>query len=183
MSEQESQGDYTTSSKYEIRPLSSEEELILLEQHIDFDWASSKKHRKRFDRQQEGHAVYLVAWDEGLPVGHAFVKWDGSSDQPIASKVGRCADIEDLFVRHDWRSKGVGSQMLDRASTLAKREGYSRIGLGVDVDNPRARSLYERKGFADSGLGEYRTKWPWTDKDGQERWAEENCHYLIRELG
>ena len=68
----------------------AEGEVRLLEQHIAFDWANSKKHRRRLDRQREGHAVYLVAWQEDLPVGHAFIRWDGPADHPIASKVDRC---------------------------------------------------------------------------------------------
>ena len=65
---------------------------------------------------------------------------------------------------------------------LAKEDGRSRIGLGVGIENPRARSLYELVGFQDAGFGEYQSRWPWIDRDGQQRWAEENCHYLIKQL-
>ena len=171
----------TTLSTFEIRPLAAEE-LGLLEQYIAFDWANSKKHRERLDRQREGRAVYLVAWHDNLPVGHALIRWDGPTDHPIASKVGRCPDIEDLFISPDFRSRGIGSQLLDAAERLARQKGYSQLGIGVDIDNPRARSLYERKGFKDTGLGEYRIRWPWNDRDGKEQWAEENCNYLIKPL-
>lgn len=171
----------TTLFSCEIRSL-TDEEVGLLEQHIAFDWANSKKHRERLDRQREGCAVYLVAWHDNLPVGHALIRWDGPTDHPIASKVGRCPDIEDLFISPDFRSRGIGSQLLDAVERLAKKRCYSQLGIGVDIDNPRARSLYERKGFKDAGFGEYRIRWPWTDREGQEQWAEENCNYLIKQL-
>ena len=168
-------------SAVDIRPLVAEE-IELVERHINFDWANSRKHHQRLVKQEEGKGVYLVAWHENLPVGHALVRWDGPTDHPIASKLEGCPDIEDLFAHPDYRSMGVGSQLLQHAETLAAQEGCARIGLGVDVDNPRARTLYERMGFEDTGFGEYKIRWLWTDKDGQTRWAEENCNYLIKKL-
>ena len=165
----------------EIRPLANEE-IGLLERHIDFDWAALHKHGERFVKQQAGEAVYLVAWHRDIPVGHALLRWNGPSDHPIVFRLDRCPDVEDLFVSPGYRSKGIGSRLLDTAESLAKQKGYSQLGIGVDIDNPSARSLYERKGFRDTGFGEYRISWPWTDKDGQERWAEENCNYLIKVL-
>ena len=170
-----------TISSYEIKPL-GEEEVELLYQHIAFDWANWKKHRQRLDRQREGHGVYLVAWDENLPVGHAFLRWDGPSDHPIASKLHGCPDIEDLFVSPDFRSRGIGSQLLNFAERLTKQKGYSQVSLGVDIDNPRARALYDRRGYGDAGFGVYKIRWRYSDRNGNEQWAEENCNYLIKPL-
>ena len=171
----------TTRIDYEIRPL-AEEEIGLIEQHINFDWAALGKHRERFVKQQRSSVVYLVAWYKNVPVGHALLQWDGSTDKPAASELGRCPDVEDLFVSPDYRSKGIGSMLLDFAESLASQQGYSRIGLGVSIDNPRARSLYERRRYRDSGLGEYATGGCYIDKDGQEQSWEEICNYLIKQL-
>ena len=171
----------TTRIDYEIRPL-AEEEIGLLERYINFDWAASGKHRERFVKQQGGRVVYPVAWHENAPVGHALLQWDGSTDELIAPELDHCPDIEDLFVSPDYRSKGIGSQLLDFAESLARRERYSRIGLGVGIDNPQARSLYEHRGYRDSGLGEYVTGGRYIDRDGREESWEEICNYLIKQL-
>ena len=165
----------------DIRPISAHE-VALVEKHIAFDWANSEKHRDRYARQQAGDVVYLVAWHEGVPVGHVVLEWKVPDDHPLAHRLQDSPNVEDLFVSPDNRSTGVRSRLVEAVSVLAKEGGRTRIGLGVDIDNPRARSLYGRVGFEDSGLGEYQCRWPWTDRDGRRRWAEESCRYLIKRL-
>lgn len=166
----------------EIRPL-VEHELALLEQHIGFDWASARRHRDRLARQREGKVVYFVAWLGDLPVGHGLLKWEGSEDEPIASGLDRCPNVEDLFVIPDQRSRGIGSQLLGRAERLAVRHGFPQIGLSVAVDNPRARSLYERRGYKDAGFSQYETRWSYLDREGRERQVRDLSYYLVKRLG
>ena len=165
----------------QVRPL-RDHELGTLEGRINLDWGNPAKHRRRFEKQQRDEAVYLVAWHGDLPVGHGLVKWGGSTDDDVRSQIDGCPDVEDLFVHPDYRSKGVGRQILSRAEQLAEERGYSRLGLGVSVDNPRARSLYQRCGYEDSGVGQYTARWLYTDKDGQKQWWEETCTYLVKRL-
>ena len=165
----------------DIRPI-AEEEVALLERHINYDWAASGKHSERLLRQQEGRAVYLVAWHADLPIGHALVKWDGSDEEGVSSQLHGCPDIEDLFVVPDHRSRGVGSLILGHAESLALHRGCPQIGLGVDVDNPRGRCLYELRGYRDAGFGELRTSWYYLDRDGRRRRATEVYNYLVKPL-
>ena len=160
----------------------SEESLHVVEQHIAFDWGNPYKHRNRLKEQQSGKAAYLIAWYEKQAIGHALVKWDGPAHRAIASQLDHCAEIEDLFVHPGYRSRGVGSQLLHCAGQMAKQHRVPIMGLGVAVDNPGARRLYECKGFKDTGFGEYTSRWPWRDQDGNEQWAEETCYYLIKRL-
>ena len=81
----------------EIRPL-SEAQLASVERHINFDWGNPRKHRERLSRQQWGEATYLVAWHEHNPVGHVFVTWARSDDEPVVSVLDNCPDLQDLFV-------------------------------------------------------------------------------------
>ncbi len=54
--------------------------------------------------------------------------------------------------------------------------------MGVAIDNPHAKALYERLGYRDSGMGEYVSRWSYFDRDGREYWHEETCTYLVRDL-
>lgn len=166
----------------DIRPIAAQE-LGLIEHHIGFDWAASGKHRDRLTRQRADGVVYLVAWLGNLPVGHGLLKWNGSDDEPMSSELDGCPEFEDLFVVPHHRSRGMGSELLGRAEILAARKGYRQIGLAVAIDNHRARSLYERRGYVDAGSGEHRTSWTYLDADGLERQAREACHYLVKPLG
>lgn len=165
----------------DVRPL-AEEELPLLERHIHGGWASPSKHRRRLDRQRDGSAAYLVAWHQDLPVGHVLLKWGGADHESIASRLEGCPDIEDLFAHPEYRSKGVGSRLLGQAESLAGHRRHPLIGLGVNIDNHRARSLYLRLGYEDSGMGQYHDRWEWTDSNGNSQWYEEDCEYLVKRL-
>ena len=165
----------------DVRPLTAEE-LAILDQHIAFDRGNADKHRKRLQLQSEGRGVYLVAWSEDVPIGHALLKWEVPAEYPFASRLDRCAHVEDVFVHPDYRSTGVGSQILLHAERAAQDKRNTTIGLAVGVDNPRARSLYERTGYEDTGVGEFTDRWPYSDREGQQQWEEETCNYLVKRL-
>ncbi len=63
-------------------------------------------------------------------------------------------NIHDLAVHPDYRSKGVGSALLHHVESAARSSGCGFVTLEVDDENPRARKLYKRFGFKDSGPDE-----------------------------
>jgi GNAT superfamily N-acetyltransferase len=138
-------------------------------------------HRERLAMQRDGLALYLVAWHAGQPLGHLLLRWAGTTRQPMASRLAPCPSISDLFVVAEHRSRGVGSRLLDAAEELTRRRGFRRVGLGVATDNLRARALYARRGYRDSGCGEYRIRWL-DAAAGADPLREELCLYLVKPL-
>ena len=65
---------------------------------------------------------------------------------------GKAAWLEDLVVRPDQRDRGLGTRLLRAAVDWARKEGLTRITLLTEVDNARARRLYQRQGFAASAM-------------------------------
>lgn len=59
--------------------------------------------------------------------------------------------MDGVVVRADARGMGVGSALLDGIVAEAARRGLSGVRLDVIDSNPRARALYERKGFRATG--------------------------------
>lgn len=59
--------------------------------------------------------------------------------------------MDGVFVAPKSRGLGVGSQLLDAIVDHARAQGLDRVRLDVIDTNPRARALYERKGFVASG--------------------------------
>jgi len=148
-----------------------------------FPGGPPEKHAERLAAQQVGKAVYLVAWSRGRPVGHCLLKWEALTEKPlIAERLQKCSEVEDLFVHPDLRSQGIGSQLLRAAEEEAARRGYQRMGLDVGVDNPRARSLYERHGYEEAGFGEHRIGGTYVDENGCSRTWQETCIYLLKDL-
>jgi ribosomal protein S18 acetylase RimI-like enzyme len=68
--------------------------------------------------------------------------------------------MDGLVVDSTKRSLGIGSALIDRLTRFAEERGYQGIRLDVIDTNPRARHLYERKGFVASQTKHY----PWLQK-------------------
>jgi GNAT superfamily N-acetyltransferase len=142
------------------------------------------KHDERFRRQASGEVVYLIAWLDERPVGHALLKWNGSADEPVAARLdGPCPDIEDLFVADDVRRRGIGTQLLAEAERRVRERSMPRAGLSVGAEtNEAARRLYERLGYRDAGFGPYVEHGAYVDGGGQHRQWHETCIYLIKDM-
>ncbi len=52
-----------------------------------------------------------------------------------------------LAVDPAWQGRGVGAALLKHAEGLAADNGLLVCSLNVDLDNPRAKALYERQGY------------------------------------
>jgi ribosomal-protein-alanine N-acetyltransferase len=87
--------------------------------------------------------LYLVATDEQQRlIGYAGMLFTGGPE----------ADVLTLAVSYsDW-GKGTGTALLQALLDEAASRGCEQIFLEVRDDNPRARSLYLRHGFAEVGV-------------------------------
>jgi GNAT superfamily N-acetyltransferase len=132
-----------------------------------------EKHRERLEQQRRGEALYLVAWDDGVPIGHGLLRWRGRLGFP---------QVEDLFVNPDRRDEGIGTRLLDAAELEARRHGHDRLGLGVAVENAGARRLYSRRGYAPAGLQPYLVTYPAYGDDGVQRIVNELTLFLVKRL-
>lgn len=59
--------------------------------------------------------------------------------------------LDSIVVGAEFRGQGIGSELLAALPKMAEREGETVIGLNVDRNNPRARSLYLQHDFKDVG--------------------------------
>ena len=164
----------------EIRPL-RKGEIPLLDAHLDVERLAGR-HDERFAQQQEGRLTYLIAWLGEIPIGHTMVRWEGTTDAYVADRISDCAHVEDLFVMPEFRSQGIGTRILEHGEWMARKRGFERIGLAVGVDNPRARALYERLGYVDTGFGVFEIGGTYTDIHGKRREWREVCEYLVKGL-
>lgn len=91
-------------------------------------------------RLEQAGGEWLVAWEDGRPVGHAHIDW--SADPPA---------LQDVYVAESHRRHGVASKLSEAAEQLLRDRGFAQIGLDVDVENAPARALYEKLGYRESG--------------------------------
>jgi GNAT superfamily N-acetyltransferase len=143
------------------------------------------RHRGRWEHQERGEGVYLVAWLRDHPVGWVFVYRPGSDEASEHCRSLNVAEIVDLSVDEAFRGRGYGSSLLEAAERLARDAGWTTIGLSVTVSNPHndvARAMYERRGYRDAGLGEFEGGYFYWTESGEQRWDGEPHRYLIKAL-
>jgi [ribosomal protein S18]-alanine N-acetyltransferase len=104
--------------------------------------------------------LYMVA--ERGPVGHqadgepaglagyaGMMFVPGPSGRSIR---GGAADVLTIAVAADCWGRGIGSALLEALVGAARRRRCTEVFLEVREDNPRARGLYLRRGFAEIGV-------------------------------
>ena len=57
------------------------------------------------------------------------------------------AKLDDVSVKPDRRSAGVGSEMMNQLKEQLRKESVTRIDVAVHLENPDARRFYEKIGF------------------------------------
>jgi ribosomal protein S18 acetylase RimI-like enzyme len=97
----------------------------------------------RLDRDD---GVYLVAWEDDEPSGHARLAF---TEPP---------EIQDLSVRLEHRRRGVASALLAAVEQEARRRGFQRIRLQVSADNDPAQAVFRSRGYADVGIPPQRVR-------------------------
>lgn len=88
--------------------------------------------------------LVVVASRAGTDVGFALLTL-----RPTPYWDGPLAQLEELYVRSDLRSDGIGTRILTRARDEVAARGSREMLINVDADDSGARRFYERHGFSD----------------------------------
>jgi GNAT superfamily N-acetyltransferase len=146
-----------------VRPL-AEDEVELVDAHLPLN---------RLDQYRLGNSTYLIAWDEGAPLGHGHLAWPESPGKP--------PELQDVFVAEHARRRGVATAIAHAAEEEAAARGFDRLSLTVSVDGP-ARKLYERLGYVDTGREPERIQGTITIR-GKPFEVDDTLLFLERRLG
>jgi GNAT superfamily N-acetyltransferase len=92
----------------------------------------------------------LIAEADGKIVGVLTASWQRAIHVP-----GVYATVQDLWVDEDWRSRGVGAELVEAIASQARTRGVSRLEVGLPRETFAAiastESFYERNGFEHLG--------------------------------
>lgn len=139
-------------------------------------WSGSALHVQRvaeqLERARAGVVDYLVACvPSGASVGKGGIDYE---ERPGAGSLTQFA-VHGLV-----QSCGIGSALISVAEDRIRARGLTRAEIDVEVDNPRARALYERLGYV-----AYDTQpagWDQQLPDGTITWYETTCVQLRKQL-
>ncbi len=62
---------------------------------------------------------------------------------------GRDAFVDELYLRENFRGRGIGRACIEFAAEVCRAEGIAALHLEVERGNTRAQALYRRAGFRD----------------------------------
>lgn len=140
-------------------------------------WAGSNNHleyvARALDRVAAGEVDYLAVcppWD--LPVAI------GGVDYMAREAAGT---LWQLTVHPAWRSQGFGTLLVKAAEQRIRARGLRWAELSVEVDNPRARALYERLGYV--AYAREPDTWLQETADGSTVRYETMCILMRHDLG
>ena len=91
-------------------------------------------------------SIFLLLEDGDL-IGELHVTW--RSDDPRFAIAGQRVYLSAFRVRKDKQGVGFGSFLLDSVIRIIDQGMYREITVGVEDDNPRARHMYEARGFTE----------------------------------
>ncbi len=114
---------------------------------LETDLRSPTERRRWLAMRDPRHPV-IVGEREGQVV--AWGSLNPFSPRPAYDAV---ADFS-LYVRRDWRGRGVGRKLLERLMALARELGYHKMVLAAFPFNAAGLALYQRLGF--TTVGTYR---------------------------
>jgi ribosomal protein S18 acetylase RimI-like enzyme len=97
--------------------------------------------RSVFEQQERGDALMLVAEVNGASSGQLWVDLAQRRSEHVA-------EIWAVRVMPCLQGHGIGARLVAAAETTLLERGYRRVELTVEIDNPGARRVYERLGYA-----------------------------------
>jgi ribosomal-protein-alanine N-acetyltransferase len=116
--------------------------IIALEQELFPEDAWTSEMFAAEFAQPPARRLYLVAEEGNALIGYAGMMFTGGSQ----------ADVVTLAVNSAHWGEGIGTALLTALVDEADKRGYQEVLLEVREDNPRARQLYLRHGFAEVGI-------------------------------
>lgn len=93
-------------------------------------------------------ALFIVASDNGRVVGFAYATAHISKDMAVISDGQRYAEIDDIYVLAEYRSRNIGGRLLDKLIEASKQEGLEHFYVySASKDTDNILSFYRKHGF------------------------------------
>lgn len=110
---------------------------------LKMDWAQSETGKKYFTEVLNNtESICLIAEENNKPVGYI-----AASPRNWGHRLSKYIEIENMGVSPSFRSKGIGSKLIDECMKIAKKRGFQRVYVNAYFDNTKAIDFYERCGF------------------------------------
>lgn len=124
------------------RPDSADATALIgeLQTHLESFYPPESRHGFSIERLiAEAVAFYVVRLD-GVAAGCGGIQLCTDAAPPFA-------ELKRMFVRPEFRGRGLGARLIERLAAHAREHGVVRLRLETGVHQQAAIRLYERAGF------------------------------------
>ena len=112
---------------------------------IFLGWAKSEKGRSYFaEVVSDQDSICLIAEDEGKKIGYI-----AAGPLHFDYRRSKYIEVQNMGVIPEYRSKGVGTMLLDECLKIAKSKGYQKAYVNSYIANTKAVDFYRKNGFLD----------------------------------
>ena len=101
------------------------------------------------DLIKQKKAVVLAVEAGGRYVGRVTLRHDWGDEKDFPG----LPQINALEIDEDYRRRGLATMLIAAAENEARCQGFSMIGLGVEISNKPAKRLYEKLGYSYQQVG------------------------------
>ena len=114
-------------------------------------WPDHSRQEMKTELQRQlsaERAVYFLAVEEEKAAGfaqcqlrHDYV--EGTESSPVGY-------LEGIYIREDWRKKGLARQLLETCEQWAKAQGCSEFASDCELSNLQSLEFHLKAGFAEA---------------------------------
>lgn len=111
-----------------------------------------------------GQATVIAVKIGDRYVGRVTLRHDWSDNSPgsyqsvtIEEEFPGLPQVNALEVDENYRRRGLATLLLAAVENEARQQGFSQIGLGVEISNEPAKGLYEKSGYHYQKIGDQDT--------------------------
>ena len=132
-----------------VSPDSSSFACLKKEMYISDDYEAELRNLSK-----QKKAVVLAIEVGGRYVGRVTLRHDWGNETSIIEKdFPGLPQINALEIDENYRRRGLATMLIAAAENEARRQGFSMIGLGVEISNEPAKRLYEKLGYSYQQVG------------------------------
>lgn len=113
---------------------------------LDPDWSFSEEGLAFFRNRIAGEdGIVVVAVSAGEVVGYLC---GGRCEAESYRRTGPMAEVDCMFLREEFRGRGVGEKMMERFLEWCRENGIVRVRVVACAESAGAVGFYRRMGFA-----------------------------------
>lgn len=113
------------------------------DRYLDMQWSFSEAGIAHYKEAVSApDFCTFIAFDGDIPVGHIV-----GSPNKISFRAVKTAEIRELGVSPAYRSKGIGSRLVDALREWCKGQGYQTLLVNAYCANEQAIAFYKKLGL------------------------------------